>query len=75
LFSLELAKVFIEENNLSKLSAFFIFCLKVSQPPYLRARPEKTFKPFFGYSIVKHLKNTKGAVTFELLKRNLRYRS
>ncbi|MDQ3748590.1 MAG: hypothetical protein M3367_06210 [Acidobacteriota bacterium] len=30
MFSLELAKVFIEENNLSKLSAFFCFCLKVS---------------------------------------------
>ncbi len=28
-FLSELAKVFNEENNLSKLSAFFCFCLKI----------------------------------------------
>jgi hypothetical protein len=34
----ELAKVFIEEENPSKLSAFFDFCLKIRLLPHLRAQ-------------------------------------
>jgi hypothetical protein len=70
---LELAKVFIEEENLPKLSAFFYFCLKVSlAAASSRTKRAKTFKPIFGYSIVKHQKR-KGAITFPVsLLENLR---
>jgi hypothetical protein len=72
---LELAKVFIEEENLTKLSAFFYFCLKVSPAAASSRATVQNFQTIFGYSIVKHLKNAKGAVTSKSLKRNLRYRS
>ncbi len=35
----------------------------------------KTFKPFFGYSIVKHLKNEKERQLLSLFRELLRYRS
>ena len=64
--SLELAKVFIEEGNLSKLSAFFRFCLGYFASRRIFAhKASKTRQTFFGYSIVKYHKNAKGAVTFK----------
>jgi len=40
-FLSELAKVFNEENNLSKLSAFFYFVWKFCALPHLRAQKTK----------------------------------
>jgi hypothetical protein len=67
---------FLSKKTIFPNSLPFLFLSEsFPNPPHLRARPGKTSKLFFGYSIVKHLKNEKGATTFESLKRNLRYRS
>jgi len=68
-FLSELAKVFNEEDNLSKLSAFFRFLFGQSHfSPHLRALKTK-FPNFFGYSVVKYRKKQKGAATFKSLSR------
>jgi len=51
----ELAKVFNEEENLSKLSAFLFFVWKFRLSPHLRAQNDVNFQTVFGYSIVKYL--------------------
>ena len=63
--SLELAKVFIEEEYLSKLSAFFRFCSDKFISRHIFAHETQILRTFFGYSIVKHRKNEKGTVTFK----------
>jgi hypothetical protein len=57
-------KFLTREDNLSKLSAFFRFCLKVSRSPHLRAQRQQNLQTIFGYSIVKYRKKQKGAATF-----------
>jgi hypothetical protein len=69
-FLSKLARVFKEEDNLSKLSAFFVFCLEIPISPHLRAQNIK-LPNYFGYSIVKHQKR-KGAITFKSLVENFR---
>lgn len=58
-FLSELAKVYIEEDNLSKLSAFF--CFRPDNFTFRRLFAHKTqnFQTIFGYSIVKYRKNEK----------------
>jgi hypothetical protein len=56
----ELAKVFNEVENLSKLSAFFFFLFGQSYfSRHLRSQKSQNFRTFFGYSVVKYQKNEK----------------
>jgi hypothetical protein len=55
---LELAKVYIEENNLSKLSAF-LFLFESFARRRIFAHDGQNLQTNFGYSIVKYRKNEK----------------
>jgi len=58
-FLSELAKVFNEEDNLSKLSAFFYFCLKVSPTAASSRTTGQNFQTFFRLFNCQTSKNEK----------------